>query len=62
MPYGAGPVDGSAQRTVGCDRHGSRGGGWRSDISRQRPSFRGRDPAALLSGVFGLRVARDLPR
>ncbi len=62
MPYGAGPVDGSAQRTVGCDRHGSRGGGWRSDISRQRPSFRGRDPAELLSAVFGLRVARDLQR
>lgn len=62
MPYGATPIDGSAQLAVGCSRHGSRGGGWRSDISRQRPSFRGRDPAELLSAVFGLRVARDLQR
>jgi formylglycine-generating enzyme required for sulfatase activity len=60
MPYGATPVDGSAQRLKGCDRRGSRGGGWRSDVSRQRPSFRGRDPSTLLSAVFGLRVARDL--
>lgn len=61
MPYGAMPADGSAQQTNGCDRRSVRGGGWRSDISRQRPTFRGRDPATLLSAVFGLRVARDLP-
>ena len=61
MPYPATPVDGSAQLTTGCDRRGTRGGGWRTQIDRQRPSFRGRDPMNLLSQIFGLRVARDLP-
>jgi len=60
MPYPAMPIDGSAQLTIGCDRRGTRGGGWRTDIQRQRPSFRGRDPVNLLSQIFGLRVARDL--
>ncbi len=60
MPYGAGPVDGSAQLTRGCDRRGSRGGGWRSNYPRQIPSFRGRDPESLTSQIFGIRVARDL--
>lgn len=61
MPYPATPVDGSAQLDTGCDRRGTRGGGWRTEIKRQRPSFRGRDPMNLLSQIFGLRVARDLP-
>ena len=62
MPYPNEPTDGSAQRTTGCDRRVSRGGAWRTEIVRQRPAFRGRDPAELLSGIFGFRVARDLPR
>jgi formylglycine-generating enzyme required for sulfatase activity len=61
MPYPARPVDGSAQRAAGCDRHGVRGGSWRTDIRRQRPAFRGRDEPELISNIFGLRVARDLP-
>ena len=60
MPYGATPVDGSAQLAIGCDRRGSRGGSWRSDIKRQRPAFRDRDPEALTSQIFGMRVAREL--
>lgn len=60
MPYPAAPVDGSVQRSLGCDRRSVRGGSWRSDISRQRPTFRGRDPATLRSAIFGLRVAREL--
>ncbi|MEZ5498478.1 MAG: formylglycine-generating enzyme family protein [Steroidobacteraceae bacterium] len=59
MPYGSTPVDGSAQLAVGCDRRGVRGGSWRTAYKRQRPSFRGRDPEALTSQIFGIRVARD---
>lgn len=62
MPYPATPVDGRAQLEQGCDRRGTRGGAWRTEIIRQRPAFRGRDPATLLSGIFGFRVARDLPK
>ncbi len=60
MPFGDTPVDGSANLSVGCDRRGSRGGSWRSNYLRQRPAFRGRDPEALTSQIFGARVARDL--
>jgi formylglycine-generating enzyme required for sulfatase activity len=60
MPYGATPVDGSAQLAVGCDRRGVRGGSWRTAYERQRPAFRGRDPEALTSQIFGMRIARDL--
>lgn len=60
MPYPPEPVDGSPQLKVGCDRRGTRGGSWTTDISRQRPTFRGRDPEDLVSQVFGFRVARDL--
>ena len=60
MPYGATPVDGSAQLAKGCDRRGSRGGSWRTDYPRERPGFRGRDPEALTSQIFGTRIARDL--
>jgi formylglycine-generating enzyme required for sulfatase activity len=60
MPYGATPVDGSAQLAKGCDRRGARGGAWRSAYPRQRPAFRGRDPEALTSQLFGTRIARDL--
>ena len=54
------PRDGSAQVRYGCDRRGSRGGSWISSIDRQRPAFRGRDPAELTSQIFGFRIARDL--
>ncbi len=60
MPYGATPVDGSAQLTRGCDRRSVRGGAWRSNYPRQIASFRGRDPESLTSQIFGFRVARDL--
>ena len=60
MPFPAKPVDGSAQLAKGCDRRGSRGGAWRTEINRQRPAFRGRDPEALTSQIFGTRIARDL--
>ncbi len=60
MPYGAEPIDGSAQLARGCDRRASKGGGWRTTYSRQIPSFRGRDPESLTSQIFGFRVARDL--
>jgi formylglycine-generating enzyme required for sulfatase activity len=54
------PRDGSAQTTDGCDRRSVRGGSWNTSLDRQRPTFRGRDPAQLNSQVFGFRVARDL--
>jgi formylglycine-generating enzyme required for sulfatase activity len=60
MPYGDTPADGSPNLSVGCDRRGSKGGSWRSNYTRQRPGFRGRDPEALTSQIFGMRVARDL--
>lgn len=61
MPHAAtAPTDGSPQLERGCDRRGARGGSWGSTFDRQRPAFRGRDPATLQSQVFGFRVARDL--
>ena len=61
MPHPAdAPRDGRAQLAVGCDRRAVKGGGWRTDIRRQRPAFRGRDPDVFLSQIFGFRVARDL--
>jgi formylglycine-generating enzyme required for sulfatase activity len=59
MPYPATPVDGSAQETLGCDRRSVRGGSWITETSRQRPTFRGRDPVDRVSQIFGFRVARD---
>ena len=60
MPHSAAaPRDGSAQLARGCDRRGSRGGSWGTALERQRPAFRGRDPATRVSQVFGFRVARD---
>jgi formylglycine-generating enzyme required for sulfatase activity len=61
VPYGPTPVDGSAQLAEGCDRRGVRGGSWRTGYERQRSAFRGRDPEALTSQIFGVRIARDLP-
>lgn len=55
------PRDGRAQLLEGCDRRSVRGGSWISSIERQRPTFRGRDPADLTSQIFGFRIARDMP-
>lgn len=61
MPHPAdAPTDGSPQLKDGCDRRGSKGGSWITTITRQTPTFRGRDPAELTSQIFGFRVARDL--
>jgi len=61
MPHPAdAPTDGSAQTKVGCDRRGSKGGSWVTTLTRQTPTFRGRDPATLTSQIFGFRIARDL--
>lgn len=59
--YPAAPVDGSAVEVPGvCEKRAVRGGGWRTRLSRHRPTFRGRDPEATASNIFGFRVARDL--
>lgn len=60
MPYPPLPVDGTAQQTTGCDRRGVRGGSWITETSRQRPTFRGRDPEDRVSQIFGFRVAKDV--
>lgn len=60
MPYPATPVDGSAQVSTGCDRHGVRGGSWITSLNRQHPEFRGRDPVTLTTWIFGIRIARTL--
>jgi formylglycine-generating enzyme required for sulfatase activity len=61
MPYPATPVDGSAVEVQGaCEKRAVRGGSWRTRITRQSPSFRGRDPEPTASNIFGFRVARAL--
>jgi formylglycine-generating enzyme required for sulfatase activity len=62
MPYPANtPTDGSAYLGPdGCDRRVSKGGSWTTTIDRQIPTFRGRDPATMISQAFGFRIARDL--
>lgn len=60
-PYYHLPVNGRAYQVAGdCERRSVRGGGWITRTSRQRTSFRGRDPEATLFSFFGFRVARDL--
>jgi formylglycine-generating enzyme required for sulfatase activity len=60
-PYPARPVDGSAVQARGaCERRAVRGGGWRTQMFRQRPAWRGRDPENTKSDIFGFRVVRDL--
>jgi formylglycine-generating enzyme required for sulfatase activity len=60
-PYPPAPVDGSAVRVPGeCALRTVRGGSWISRPSRQRVSFRGRDPEDAHYNFFGMRVARDL--
>lgn len=61
IPYPAQPVDGRAVQSEGaCERRAVRGGSWRTRLSRQKPTFRGRDPETMQSQIFGFRVARDL--
>lgn len=62
MPYPVDmPTDGSAQEKHGCDRRGVRGSAWATTSTWARITFRGRDPMDRISGLFGVRVARDLP-
>ncbi|MSO97497.1 MAG: formylglycine-generating enzyme family protein [Rhodospirillaceae bacterium] len=59
--YAAKPDDGSAyQHEKLCDMRSVRGGSWQTRQSRNRPTFRGRDPELRASHIFGFRVARDL--
>jgi len=60
-PYPATPVDGTPVRATGdCALRTVRGGSWITRPSRQRVSFRGRDPEDARYSFFGIRVARDL--
>jgi formylglycine-generating enzyme required for sulfatase activity len=62
-PYPAKPADGTAVQPppgAACARRAARGGSWITRPSRQRVSFRGRDPEETLYSFFGFRVARDL--
>jgi formylglycine-generating enzyme required for sulfatase activity len=61
LPYPAGPLDGSPVQVQGdCEKRAIRGGSWRTRLSRQRLTFRGRDPELAASHIFGFRIARDL--
>jgi formylglycine-generating enzyme required for sulfatase activity len=62
LTYDDAPSDGTAVIADGdCDRWSVRGGGWMTRPSRQRITFRGRDPNDARYSYFGFRVARDLP-
>lgn len=62
MPYPVDmPTDGTAQEKHGCDRRSVRGSAWATTSTWARTTFRGRDPMDRISGLFGVRVARDLP-
>ncbi|CAG0942313.1 Formylglycine-generating enzyme [Gammaproteobacteria bacterium] len=60
-PYPATLVDGSAVQAAqgSCERRAVRGGSWITRPSRQRVSFRGRDPVDARYSFFGFRVAAD---
>lgn len=60
--YPDGPRDGSATfvEPGKCEKRAVRSASWRTRESRQRPTFRGRDPEPTASNIFGFRVARDL--
>jgi formylglycine-generating enzyme required for sulfatase activity len=61
LPYPPGPVDGLPVEVQGaCEKRAIRGGSWRTRLSRQSLTFRGRDPEPTASHIFGFRVARDL--
>lgn len=60
-PYPPVPVDGSAVEAAGtCEKRVARGGSWITRPSRQRVTFRGRDPPDTLYSFFGFRVASGL--
>ncbi len=61
MPYPAEARDERAYQAGTCDRRSVRGASWATNVTRARPTFRGRDPVNRVSQLFGLRVARDLP-
>ncbi len=59
--YAGTPTDGRAEPAApDCKLWSVRGGGWMTRPSRQRVSFRGRDPNDARYSYFGFRVARDL--
>jgi formylglycine-generating enzyme required for sulfatase activity len=59
-PYPPAPVDGRAVEVEGaCVRRTVRGGSWITRVSRNRVTFRGRDPEDARYAYFGFRVARD---
>ncbi len=61
LTYDGAPSDGSAVTAEGeCARWSVRGGGWMTRPSRQRITFRGRDPVDARYSYFGFRVARDV--
>ena len=61
-PYSDQPTDGSAYLLrEGCTVRSVRGGCYTTQTQRLRPTFRGRDEESLVTQVFGLRIARDLP-
>lgn len=61
LTYDGAPSDGAA--VVGdarCEKWAVRGGGWMTRPTRNRLTFRGRDPNDARYSYFGFRVARDL--
>ncbi len=59
--YDGAPRDGTAvPGEAGCQRWTVRGGGWMTRPSRNRLTFRGRDPVDARYSYFGFRVARGL--
>jgi len=59
--YARTPSDGRAEPAApDCTLWAVRGGGWMTRPSRQRVTFRGRDPIDTRYSYFGFRVARDL--
>lgn len=61
LTYDGAPSDGRAVAgDASCDKWSVRGGGWMTRPTRNRVTFRGRDPNDARYSYFGFRVARDL--
>lgn len=61
LPRPAEPSNGRPVQAEGeCPKRAVKGGSWATTVTRLRPQFRGRDPENQVSGLFGLRIARDL--
>ena len=61
LTYDGAPNDGSAVAgDERCDKWSVRGGGWMTRPTRNRLTFRGRDPNDARYSYFGFRIARDL--